>query len=1227
MQRAANKADRLLQIEALLLQHPEGLTQAELARRLHVYRSTINRYLPDLDRFAVYETDDGRLAINRDHYLTEVRFTLHEAMAVHLAARLMATRMDKQNPHVASALRKLGLALEDLAPLISEHVAASADVMDDQARRHDPVYVEVLQTLTRAWSLGRKVRVQHKLSGGEVFSYTFAPYFVEPYAVGQTTHVIGWREPPDALRTFKIERIRAIEILDETYTIPETFSPQELLRDAWGIWYTEKEPVEVILRFHPRVAHRVQETQWHPNEKTQPQEDGSLLWVAPVAEPREMLPWIRGWGADVKVLEPEDLREALVKETQKLALLYDVGDIQPPPLYQQLWSKTKRRSGATHPLICHMIDVGQVALAIWQTVLTGGFRDEIANVLGLDVANAGRLIAFWAALHDLGKATPGFQEKYSPAQVTLNEAGLLFPKSYGKVSFYHGTATARLLPDLLTAETNLSRRWQKGVASAVGGHHGAWPTPLEVQGLKPYRLGDGKWNEVRVALIRTLKEIFTPDIPAEARVPRETRNALWTLLSGLTSVADWIGSMERYFPFVDLPIDLSTYTRRAEQQAHRALHDLHWTDWSPPKTDRTFTELFDLTGPRPMQAQVIELAEQFTQPSLVIIEAPTGVGKTEAALYLADHWARTLQQRGLYVAMPTMATSNQMFDRVGDVMARRYPDSSAPVLLVHSQARWSQEDPPQKMNIAREAIEDEQESVDAMTWFLPRKRSLLAPYGVGTVDQTFLSVLQTRHFFVRLFGLSHKTLIFDEVHAYDTYMSTLFQRLLGWLRAVGASVVILSATLPERTRRELVQAYTGNDEALSDAPYPAITWASGDETGVLPVMAPDVRTIALRWISRDPQTIVAQLRTELCEGGCAAVICNTVGRAQEVYRALREVDLVPDDDLILFHARFPMAWRQEIEADVLDRFGKDGERPEKAIVVATQVIEQSLDLDFDVMISDLAPIDLLLQRAGRLHRHEREPRPLPLTNPQFFIAAPEIVDSDPHWGSDAYIYERYVLLRSYLVLQGWEDVIRLPTDTEPLIEGVYGPKEPDAGALAPALLKARREMRQDEEKAQDIARGKLIKEVTADNLLRKSNADLAEEAPEVHAAFRALTRLSPPSISVVCLHQVNGRLNTAPDGSGVTVDLAERPDTELTRTLVNASLSISHRGVFPQLVKEEPPSGWRKHTLLKNYRVAVFQHDVCSFEDCTYTLALRRDTGLEFIKETKSNHPTDREVR
>ena len=322
MERSSSKAERLLRLEQLLLAHPEGLHRAELARRLGVHRSTAGRYVEDLSRRIPIWEEGYLLGINRDDYLTHVRLTIHESMALHLAARLMATRTDKHNPHAASALRKLGHALRRIAPLVSDHLVASADVMDDQSRRHDPVYMEVLETLTRAWSQGRQVHLWHRHQSGRVHEYDFAPYFIEPYAVGQTSHAIGWREPPGAVRTFKLERIQRIELTPRSYTIPEDFDAHEKLADAWGIWYTEAEPVEVVLRFHPRVAHRVQETCWHRSEEVAEQPDGSLVWRAQVAEPQEMVPWIRGWGADVEVVEPGELRDRMVGEARRLAKVY-----------------------------------------------------------------------------------------------------------------------------------------------------------------------------------------------------------------------------------------------------------------------------------------------------------------------------------------------------------------------------------------------------------------------------------------------------------------------------------------------------------------------------------------------------------------------------------------------------------------------------------------------------------------------------------------------------------------------------------------------------------------------------------------------------------------------------------------------------------------------------------------------------------------------------------------
>ncbi len=324
MSRGTKKSERLHQILLLLLEHPEGLPVRELARRLGVHRATVHRDLDDLSREYPVYNDGGRWFVRREAFRVQVPLNLHEAMALYLAVRMMATRTDKHNPHAASALRHLAGALESVADRIAAFIRLSAEVMEQtEGRRQDPRYLQVLETLTRAWAEGRKVRVWHRHEQTRrVYEYTFSPYFIEPYPIGQTAHVIGYREPPGKLRTFKIERIERVELLPERYTIPDDFDPREILRDAWGIWFTDKEPVEVVLRFHPRVANRVLETVWHPSQQTAYDDQGWLIWRARVAEPQEMLPWIRGWGADVEVLAPEDLRRRLRAESRVMAERY-----------------------------------------------------------------------------------------------------------------------------------------------------------------------------------------------------------------------------------------------------------------------------------------------------------------------------------------------------------------------------------------------------------------------------------------------------------------------------------------------------------------------------------------------------------------------------------------------------------------------------------------------------------------------------------------------------------------------------------------------------------------------------------------------------------------------------------------------------------------------------------------------------------------------------------------
>ncbi len=325
-ERFVKKVQRMRELTNLLLNNPDGLHKAEIGRRIGVDRAQVATDLDDLGYFEpVWEPIEGKLySINRENYRAKVELSLDEVLSLHLATRLLTTRTDKHYPQAASALRQLGTAIRPLAPLIADHMKESASVLDDDHRLHDPNFIQNLRRLTKAWANGQKVLVAHEGEDGRIFEYTFSPYFIEPYAVGRTLHVIGWRDPPDKLRTFKIERIRTVEFLDESYEIPPDFDPREKLKNAWGIWYTEKEPVRVVLRFGTAVAKRVAETQWHHTQQVERLEDGRLRWQADVAEWREMLPWIRGWGADVEVLEPKALRRKIEREILRLTAVYQM---------------------------------------------------------------------------------------------------------------------------------------------------------------------------------------------------------------------------------------------------------------------------------------------------------------------------------------------------------------------------------------------------------------------------------------------------------------------------------------------------------------------------------------------------------------------------------------------------------------------------------------------------------------------------------------------------------------------------------------------------------------------------------------------------------------------------------------------------------------------------------------------------------------------------------------
>lgn len=871
--------------------------------------------------------------------------------------------------------------------------------------------------------------------------------------------------------------------------------------------------------------------------------------------------------------------------------------------FELFWAKKKQREHGEiyHPLLFHTFDVGIVARELWQSGLHGAIRRFFVTELGIsEQETLLAWLSFFIALHDTGKASPAFIRQDQKAQEELQQLGFLF--RYVNKKCPHGAITAYVLADLLrtvSGDNKFLGVFGRALGIAVGGHHGTFSGGGEA---KCRQRGGQEWDDARQGLVDELARLFRVPL---ATLPSYSQNhAFYVLLAGLTCVADWIGSNEEHFCYALPGTTPEQYAPLAQRRAREAVQAVGWANWRPPASVATFAELFpSIQSPWPCQKQAETLAPQLTgSASLVLIEAPMGEGKTEAAMFLADYWAAKLQQQGCYFALPTQATSNQMFKRVRRFVAGRYPDQSVNLQLVHGANLLSEEFTDLRFRTYPEedgSLDETHGNIAVQEWFLPKKRSLLAPFGVGTIDQTLMAVLQTRHFFVRLFGLAHKTVIIDEVHAYDTYMSVLLERLLAWLHALGCSVVMLSATLPAQKKQQLLQAY-GGQVAIQSAGYPQITWVSGGKSGSMSFPAVQHRQIALRRLDDSTTELVERLREAMGAGGCVAIVCNTVGRAQEVYQVLRQHQLVEPENLQLLHSRFPFAEREKRERAALKSFGKDGPRPQAVILVSTQIIEQSLDLDFDLMITDLAPADLVLQRAGRLHRHENA-RPAQLTQPALWLRMPDInVDDVPNFGASQKIYDLSILLRSYVAFKD-RNAVHLPEDLPVIVEEVYGPEGTwPTPELKQAADRAWKDTQETMKKEESKAKGNLIRHpndsAKPDEFLEKFSKGLEEDNPDIHQSLQALTRLTEPSVQVVCLSE--------PDNG----DLSVKPPPAQIKFFLKKAMTITDKRVVFTLREQPIPSGWKKTPALRYHRPLIFSEGNTSVG--RHTLRLDPELGL-----------------
>lgn len=1181
------------------LVHAEhGVSTAEIVARYGVSRRLVPKYMNILEHGGVPIYYDKKRWFVTENFATPFTLTVVESEIMSLALdsfrhqhpshwRTTGHLLHKITDHMVSDVAHdvlAGFPGSDGVHTIEQHFKLLATAKRNQE--------EVLLDYRPLW--------QTRLTRWRIRPLLFTR---NPHSDGIYLVCNGQRDQePYTELTLKLDRILDVTLTTDRFDRPPLHVLSRRVRSAWGIWQGDGQQVELL--FDARHEQRLRESQWHTSQAITKEPDNRLRYKVTVGDWREMVPWIRSWGSGVEVLAPDALRRRVINSLRRQMRVYGLDVVQDTadPL-EVLWAKYDQVTEHHHLLIYHLLDVAAVAVVMWQQVLSASQKAWLGELLEMTEDGAIQFIALLVGLHDIGKATADFQRKATPLYEVLLATGVDDVMDMGVP---HGISSKSAIAAFLVQTYGLERPVANRIGAAIGGHHGQWVSNREA----PALMSDA-WQAVQSKLILRMRDVIPAATPPG--IVFENVNVFATFLSGFTSVCDWIGSNETYFPYFPYVSELhpvTDYWEWALDQASYALSELGWFGWSAPGKQTQFSNLFGF-DPNALQRSVIDTITQTESvPQLVMIEYLTGGGKTEAAFYLADYYLNQLGLAGIYVAMPTQATGNQMFRRFADYLSRRYPEDSINLQLIHAQADAH---PLYKhLRVPSERTGDESGLV-AEDWFRHRKRTLLSPMGVGTVDQAMLGVLQARHHFVRQFALSHKVVVFDEIHAYDTYMSTIIERLLAWLRVLQAPVIMLSATLPSGTRQSMLLQYGVDPETLPDVPYPRLTVVHDGTAQVVSLPPPASRVVSIEYIEGDLPTLRRMLTAMYRQGGCIAVICNTVDEAITIAKWLRQTEGIQSDDIYLFHARFPPVWRDDIEHDVLALFGKNGDRPERAILVATQIIEQSLDLDFDLMVSRTAPIDMIVQRVGRLHRHERQ-RPEHLQTPTLLLRKPDMnAVGVPDFGVDEFVYEPYILLRTWAVLNRL-DALRMPDQLDALIETVYS--ETEVAQVSEAYEQALAEAHHDflRHRERDTYRGGLglIASPDDERLIGGTSLDLPDDADDV--SVRIATRDIEPGVDVICLHEVAGQVSVSEDEL-LPIDLSQRPNADEVTWLNRLRVSLRNRMVIRALEGVDVPAGWQRVRSLRHARALVFQEGVYVDPNGEVRLHLSRENGLEIIRE------------
>ncbi|MFA1551770.1 CRISPR-associated helicase Cas3' [Actinomadura chokoriensis] len=896
-----------------------------------------------------------------------------------------------------------------------------------------------------------------------------------------------------------------------------------------------------------------------------------------------------------------------------------------PTAARTVWAKHDRKTDGWLPLWRHLADSGAVAKLLWDCWVPRQVRGVVAESLPHGFEDARKLAVWLAATHDIGKATPAFACQVDPLADGMRRAGLEMPSSKRMTDRRlapHGLAGQVLLRDWLGG-----RGWPSpstlSFSIVAGGHHGVPPTFDDIRYLNvhPELLRTpgcaSAWRAVQMKILDECAVMCgVHDRLGEWRDVKLSQSAQ-VVLTGLVIVADWIASNSDLFPYFPDGQGVSNEERIDAAWRGLALPE----PWCPVESttglDRLFSSRFELpvnARVRPVQARAAAVARAMASPGLTVIEAPMGEGKTEAALAVAEVFASRSGAGGVFVALPTMATGNAMFPRMLRWL-RRLPDAQGStlrsVMLAHSKAALNDEFG-ELVRAGRGTVagveldgggDEWRPRVDRLVssaelvahqWLHGRKKAMLSSFIVGTVDQLLFMGLKSRHLALRHLALAGKVVVIDEAHAYDTYMNSYLDRVLSWLGAYGVPVVVLSATLPAERRHELVKAYLGKAapelrEVREADGYPLLTAAESGKPVLVEEVAPSGRRtdVQVERLGDGLSELADRLELELSDGGCALVVRNTVGRVLETAQFLRA--RFPEIGITVAHARFVDLDRSRKDAELLDLFGPPeqcvGRRPARHIVVASQVAEQSLDIDFDLLVTDLCPIDLLLQRMGRLHRHMRGPdqreRPGRLRSARCLVAGMDwdAVPAEPVMGSQR-VYRLHSLLRSAAALEPYlsglaesGSVVRLPENISPLVQSAYGTEPIGPPSWQEAMEQAYKDHLLHQQRQLDKARDFQINDVGRAGRALVGWIDAGVGDADDTRAGRAQVRDTRESLEVLVVQRLaDGTIRTLPwldEGrGGREVPTEAAPSWDVARIVASCGLRLPFVFSIPEVLDQ-----------------------------------------------------------